>query len=503
MSSFKYAVPLLLLWCLGALSLTGIGCGEIDWREDDWNQAGRNENEVAPGNAVRGQLLDEQVVIDNEGRFVIFVTSDTKTYALDLQDGTGHWLDIPLHPQRVAFTKDNRAIFLSWPACMFESNGSWITMDDSIYANCNDGDQNVLTIVDLPSGSVLKKYVVPVRDSYLSINESGTEVICWGERDTSVRVDMETFESQTYEFSDYIYDFVWSAATSEWVVVHHYPFDGDEWKCFPVSDQDSARIGSKLSFFSSKNPKKIKKLLVPNCAASIEISPDGALGMLAPTWCHSSFSGADPVSIINLESHSYIETVPGFGPVDFAPSGEYALAFGRKNTLNDMTGILTDTLYSLMFLYPETRHTDIVNLGEILPLYTITPDSRSVLIYSKESIETGIWVVDAETKILSKVDGPNLSLSKYVMGTTNEITYLADDGLYLLDAEAATLDFVPVDCLFWLPGRISCNPNRIGILPDRTRLILGYDDPMDFLIYDIADQAIVEAYRVESDGTSL
>ena len=495
MSYFKYAVPLLLLWCLGALSLTGIGCGEIDWREDDWNQAGRNENEVAPGNSIRGQsLLYYQIVIDSEGRFVVAYSENEGTVTLDLKTGEIRKLDVPSVPLRMAFGINHQAIFVTRAAC---------PQENSLFNHDCDGEMNDLAIVDLESGNLVQKMGVPEKDVYLSTNETGTEVISWGEQESFYGIDMQTLKMRYYEFSEYVYDVRWSPATSEWVVMHHYPFNSNEWKCFPLSDRDTARVGSKLSFFSSTYPEKINEVLVPNCAASLEISPDGDLGMLAPTWCHSSFSGADPVSLIDLEKHQYIETIPGFGPVDFAPSGEYALAFGRQETLEDMTGILTDTFYSLMFLYPETRHTDIVNLGDILPLYTITPDSRSVLIYSKESVETGIWVVDAETKILSKVDGPNLSLSKYVMGTSNEITYLADDGLYLLNAEAATLEFVPVDCLPWLPERTSCNPNRIGILPDRTRLVLGYNYPMDFLIYDITDQSIVEAYRVESDGSSL
>ncbi len=484
MFPIKYIVPCLLLFVLSSFSTVSFGCGELDWREDDWNQGGRNENEISPGSGQRGQLLDGQVVIDDEGRFAVAATDEGKTYALDLENGTAKRLNVSINPRRVAFGMDNRAVFT-------ESG-------------------NYLAIVDLEDGNLLRKIPISQQHKYLSVNDKRDKLICWGEEFTAVLIDLESEKMTSLAFDEYIWDIRWNPIRSEWLVVHHAPFEDSDWKKFDKVDRDESRLGSKISFFSSKSPNKIKEVLVPNCAASMEISPDGSLGMLAPTWCHPDYTSftnpaslPDPVSMIDLKNHRYIETIPGFGPVDFAPSGEYALAFGRKNTLNDMTGILTDSLYSLMFLYPETRHTDIVNLGAILPLYTITPDSHSVLIYSKESVETGIWVVDAETKILSKVDGPNLSLSKYVMGTTNEITYLADDGLYLLDAQVATLEFVPVDCLSWFPNRTNCNPNRIGILPDRTRLVLGYDNPMDFLVYDIADQAIIEAYRVESDDTSL
>ena len=88
--------------------------------------------------------------------------------------------------------------------------------------------------------------------------------------------------------------------------------------------------------------------------------------------------------MIDLVNRDYLHTLPGFrNRWRFAPNGQYAVAFGRKDDLKETGGIETDTDYSLLFIELPSLELSVFELGDDLPIYAITPDSDTLLLYSE------------------------------------------------------------------------------------------------------------------------
>lgn len=253
----------------------------------------------------------------------------------------------------------------------------------------------------------------------------------------------------------------------------------------------SGFMETKVTFYSEEL-EEIKDFDVPNCASSLEISPDGLTGMISPTDCNM-----DPVSIIDLKKREFVKNIPGFGPVAFAPDGSYAVAFARKDDLLEVAGIETETSYSIIFINTSTYEYGVLELGEDLPIYTITPDGELVLLYSNFGTEEyqGIFVIDVLEQEVRYSDSEynNVPLDEFVMTPDSKSVFMLHyTKFYKLDLDTLNIKKIEIDCGDYYEESIMCKANEIMIKPDGSKIILGMISGDDFAIFDPVKMIVTE-----------
>jgi hypothetical protein len=227
---------------------------------------------------------------------------------------------------------------------------------------------------------------------------------------------------------------------------------------------------------------------VPNCSDEVAVAPDGRFAFLAPTTCRR-----DPVSVIDLESESWLRNLPGFGPVAVSPRGNVAIAFLDRDNVD--RALFDDpkqipsaggVRYHVMFIDPVTLELDTLPIGDTLPRYALTPDGNLVLIDSASWHEDGkLRIVDVASKSIRPVSGPDVRLQSFVITSDSSRVFLIDGGLYSLSlpealAESIALRFVP---------------KNINITPDDEHLLLRETDST-LWVFRIADERLMHAMTV-------
>jgi hypothetical protein len=238
-----------------------------------------------------------------------------------------------------------------------------------------------------------------------------------------------------------------------------------------------------------------KSIDIPNCSSSLEIAPDGKTAMLSPTFCNK-----DPVSVIDLAGREFVENLPGFGPVTFAPDGSYAVAFARRADLEEVAGITTQTAYSILFIDLGDLSYKVVELGADLPIYTITPDGELVLLYTEEASDEyeGIIVIDVANEEVRATEGPSVDLDEFVMTPDSKSVFLLDGGtFYRLDTAALTVSELTLDCGTHFTDPADCVADHIMIVPDGSQVILGFTSEVDFALYDPANYLITDILTMQ------
>jgi hypothetical protein len=186
--------------------------------------------------------------------------------------------------------------------------------------------------------------------------------------------------------------------------------------------------------------------------------------------------------------------------VAWSPDGQYAVAFGRRDDLKAVAGIETTAAISLLFIDAATLDIDVLELGDDIPIYSVTPDGEVVLIYSifNSSSYDGILMVDVATRTLRETSGPEVGLSEFVMSPDGQLVYLIDGGLFRLDVESGSIGYVNLPCGgAGEPTR--CNPDLINLLPGGKTLVLGYKDIGEFGLYDVPSDSWNLTFRIDPD----
>jgi hypothetical protein len=160
-----------------------------------------------------------------------------------------------------------------------------------------------------------------------------------------------------------------------------------------------------VQFYDLKAQAAGTKLVFPNCADELKVLPGEQTALLSPTYCASvgakdpgsswavldegsvlvpvPVRSCEPISFIDLESRTFIENLPGFGPVAVTPDGKKALGFTRKKLLEeqwDYYGQNTD--YGLVLADVPTRTWKVVDFGASIPSYFISPKGRTALVHN-------------------------------------------------------------------------------------------------------------------------
>lgn len=456
---------------IAALACTTLsGCFEL----------GLNTEESKPGNQVGGNSVEADLSLSADGRYLVTRTQDTRgqhrVWSVDLDDLSGISLPLGEGTTRMLFGPGSTAYFLA-----FESQG-----DKKL-------PRSVVRAVSLATGRVERSWTLDGAATLLSIDEERGRVVAWSTLPWSVGKNGEgrwamqvldvaspNAEPQHLDFDHRIVDARFVPSTGDLAVV-----------------TDVAAMESQVTLFEPV-AKKRHIIDVPNCASSLQLSPQGRTAMLAPTNCSK-----DPVSIIDLVSRTFRKNIPGFGPVAWSPDGEYAVAFGRRDDLKAVAGIETTAAISLLFIEAATLDIEVLELGDDVPIYSITPDGQVVLIYSifNSSSYDGIVMVDVATRTLRQTSGPEVGLSEFVMSPDGQLVYLIDGGLFRLDVQTGTIAYVSLPCGgAGEPTR--CNPDLINLLPGGRTLILGYKELAEFGLYDVPSESWNLTFRIEPDVTT-
>jgi hypothetical protein len=451
----------------GLLILTTLpGCFEL----------GLNTEESKPGNQVGGNSVDADLSLSADGRYLVTSTRNSqggrKVWSVDLDRLTGISLPLSDGATRMLFGHGSTAYFLA------------------VETDASDKLRAVVHALSLATGRIDRSWTLDGAALFLSIDETRGRLVAWSTLPWSVTKNGEprwamqlidvasaTSETRHLDFEHRIVDARFVPATGDLAVV-----------------TDVAPMESQLTLYVP-NSKTRHDIAVPNCASSLQISPLGRMAMLAPTNCSK-----DPVSIIDLISREFRKNIPGFGPVAWSPDGQYAVAFGRRDDLKAVAGIETTAAISLLFIDAATLDIDVLELGDDIPIYSVTPDGEVVLIYSifNSSSYDGILMVDVATRTLRETSGPEVGLSEFVMSPDGQLVYLIDGGLFRLDVESGSIGYVNLPCGgAGEPTR--CNPDLINLLPGGKTLVLGYKDIGEFGLYDVPSDSWNLTFRIDPD----
>lgn len=428
---------------IAALCSSLVGC---------WDLA-ENDNRAEPGNPHLGNTPLTDLAVSPDGRFIVF-GAQAKVTALDLHAFAFADLDAPTHG-RFAFASGQNAWFLH-----------------------HDGtqDSKALNLVDLETGLVTRRERAPLNADALSYDARTGQLAAWARTGRDVTI-VGPGRPLALSADRRLVDVAW-LPDGALALVEDHTWDGDT-------------PSTRILVHEPGQPQNGRPITIPNCASRLNLSPDGRLGMLAPTFC-----AKDPVSVIDIANRRFVENLPGFGPVAFSPDGDYAVAFGRQDDLATF-GIASETPYSLLFISTADLSLEVLDLGADLPTYTITPDGEVVLIYSvfKTASYDGIVMVDVATRTLRQTDGPEVDLSEFVMSDDGELVYLIDGGLFRLDVQSGRIAYIRLPC-GGLGEPTQCNPDRINLLPDETTLVLGWRAARELAFFDIPSDAITRTVRL-------
>ncbi len=433
---------------------------------------GKSLSESKPGNAPDGNVLGTSLIVSEDGRYLVAQIDDpvARVWSADLSTFGSVPLAVDAGAHRMVFGRQDRGYFVS---------------------STSAGDSRVVEI-SLATGKKLRSWTLDLEASYLTIDPAGQRLAVWswtggavveGEEPKVVRrvgaIDLAAEGKAAVKvrtFEAHVRDVRWTHAPGELAVV-----------------EDLGQATTRVTLFQPFGGGADTSFEVPNCASTLEIAPDGRTALLAPTGCHQ-----DPISVIDMTKRAFVKNLPGFGPVAYSPDGATAIGFARKADLAAV-GVKTSAAYSLMFIDVETHAWELLELGDSMPIYQITPDGEVVLLFSvlHDASYDGIVLVDIATRTLRETSGPEVDLYEYVMTPDGEVVYLIDGGLFRLDVQTGAIVYLTLECR--TPGAPSrCNPDLVNLLPDGQTLVLGYLHEAEFALYDIPSASLAKTFIVGS-----
>ena len=202
---------------------------------------------------------------------------------------------------------------------------------------------------------------------------------------------------------------------------------------------------SHMLFYSVGERQVTEKLVFNNCADEVVISPTAMLALLGPVTCQiwqqdklipepAEPIPQDPISIIDLEERSFVENLPGFGPVALSEKWQTAIGFTTKGTMqSDWDYFGQSKPFGLIFVDLQTLDWDVINWGSEVPAYTVSPDGN--YLYAQDAgldpygnPNGGLSRVNLLTHVRKKVSGGELTLDDYAWQPGSSSIYLLHAG---------------------------------------------------------------------------
>jgi len=414
-------------------------------------EGGKNTNEEKPGNREGGNIA-LNLSLSPDGRFIV---RGKRTLSFDIDYRTYEY-DFLL---RILDTQTGKTAKISFVTKKDIEYRMVFGKNENIYMVT---DEKAISEFDLATGRMIKKWDVPAAGK-MELDRNDTLLATWKGGYVSV-IDTVSNQIHWKIYNKTVTDVKWLPLSKELAIV------------YPESSSSTKVI------IAENKLNEVKRISVPNCSSTLEISPDGSVGMIAPQSCT-----IDPVSIIDLEKHTFVKNVPGFGPVAFSPDGKYAVAFGRQEDLEREAGIITQTSYSILFIDMKKFSFEVMELGGEIPVYTVTPDGELVLIYGGRSGDyySGILAINVDSRELRYTTGNSVELTEFVMTPDSRHVFLIDDDLFYL-LETATLEVIEIElnCRLHYINKHYCAADEIMISPKGDEIILGMVNEIDFALFD-------------------
>ncbi len=425
-----------------------------------WEVGGANSQQSVVGNADGGNFLGQQIIIDEEGRHLVATGRGGKgIFAVDLATFASTPITLGFDAQRMVFAQGGAAYFIG--------------VQDTEAAT---GGIGVVERVSLETGRRLGRWTTPGASGLVAYDPRTERIALWMYFGKEVHVLEPRAGKVTVHHVDRgAMDVRWTPR-GDLAIVGVHDFRGDEPET-PVTLVSPA--GEERAF------------IVPNCASRLVISPDSDLAMIAPVDCRK-----DPVSVIDLARGTFVENLPGFGPVAFSPDGETVIAFGRQAELATF-GIASETPYSLLFISTRDWSIETLEIGDALPIYSLTPDGQVVLVFSvfESASYDGIFMIDVATKTIRETSGPEVPLSEFVITPDSRLVYLIEGGLFRLDVATGVISYVTIAC-----GGVGeptrCNPELVNLLPDGDTLVLGWRNEPEYALFDVPSERVTRTFVV-------
>jgi len=262
------------------------------------------------------------------------------------------------------------------------------------------------------------------------------------------------------------------------------PISGELLFTYSKQYSDGLQIKSHVLFYDPSIADFSTKLMFENCADEVVMSPDNELALLSPNDCMIFQEIQDPISVIDLNTREFVTNLPGFGPVSVSPDGSAAVGFTRREVMQQQWSYFDQTKpIGLIFVNLSNLTWKVVDYGDEIPGYTISPDGKYLYVYrdSSGSLQGTLTRYDMKTHTSFKLSGPAVELDQFVWTSSGDKMYFISNSLlHSLSNSSNMIRPIQLDVL----------PELINIRPQGDYLVLGEKDQPTFytaLIDDLAD----------------
>ena len=402
------------------------------------------------------KLVYSDVILSPDGRLLLamvpapgpgkgFAAPGLVLLARDLQSGVEHLLPDLVDLRRINFSADGAVAWL------LRADGQTVTQLD--LATLEPGPSHkldsVFTVLDVtPEG----RYLLLSNVARAAVEANPYPPHCGGILGASYDgkeadrchvgvIDLKTGQAHTFATPEPVRDLDFSPAHDEVLLTWSRLVDG----------QPRATV----AFYDPATASTTALVEVANCAGELKRVPGSNLALMAPTTC-----GRDPISIFDLAKRAHVEDLPGYGPVAISADGKTAIGFTRRQDMIDTWGTTSqNTKTGLIFIDLASRSWQVVDYGERLPGWTLSPDGQ--WLYTFEHNNLARWHVPTRerTAVTDKV-----APERFVWSADGkQMHFLTGGNLFRLDAGAATIAQVPMDQ----------QAELINIRPQEDFLVLG------------------------------
>lgn len=195
-------------------------------------------------------------------------------------------------------------------------------------------------------------------------------------------------------------------------------------------------------------------LAFPNCADDLAIQPGGEKAILSPQQCFvhpisltpddpepdewtdpeedwemwDEWDEADPASFIDLKNREFIGNLPGFGPVQFSPEGDVAVAFSRQETLMKQWNIFQQELVGLILIRVSDLYWEVVEYGADEPDFFFPGQSMDLFLHDRQDGQDRLVRMDLESHEFTVLDGPPADFQQTALTSNSDVLYLVFEG---------------------------------------------------------------------------
>ncbi|MBM4352181.1 MAG: hypothetical protein FJ109_00050 [Deltaproteobacteria bacterium] len=255
-----------------------------------------------------------------------------------------------------------------------------------------------------------------------------------------------------------------------------------------------------VQFYSPSLNQFVTETDFPNCADELVIDPTRNVALLSPTTCETPTKEEmeqkqhDPISVIDLETRSFVKNLPGFGPVVIASDGSHAVGFTRRdNMVSDWGYTSQNTEIGLIVVDLETLSWKVMDYGNDIPTYTLSPDGKNLFVYAEtdnarrpmgdgpEVLDPSEGIIQVKLQDLSWktiAKSAAIEMTRYVWTEDGSTMYFfSKKGLFRLDAASGKIS----------PIALYGTPTLMNLRPQQDFLVLGEAGEPTFYLLDLAN----------------